>query len=79
MLNLDRHFFPVFDSLDPAIAYPGTYNLRLVATSVAIAILAAAMRPEMAQCLLHASWSYRWRSCLTGARIAPASATTFRS
>jgi PAS domain S-box-containing protein len=41
MLNLDRHFFPVFDSLDPAIAYPGTYNLRLVATSVAIAILAA--------------------------------------
>ena len=41
MLNLDWHFFPVFDQLDPATAYPGTYNLGLVATSVAIAILAA--------------------------------------
>jgi two-component system, sensor histidine kinase and response regulator len=41
MLNLDWHFFPVFDHLDPAAAYPGTYNLGLVATSVAIAILAA--------------------------------------
>jgi hypothetical protein len=41
MLNLDRHFFPVFDHLDPATAYPGSYNLGLVATSVAIAILAA--------------------------------------
>jgi PAS domain S-box-containing protein len=41
MLNLDWHFFPVFDRLDPATAYRGTYNLGLVATSVAIAILAA--------------------------------------
>jgi PAS domain S-box-containing protein len=41
MLNLDWHFFPVFDRLDPATAYPGTYNLGLVVTSVAIAILAA--------------------------------------
>ena len=41
MLNLDSHFFPVFDRLDPASAYPGTYNLGLVVTSVAIAILAA--------------------------------------
>jgi PAS domain S-box-containing protein len=41
MLNLDSHFFPVFDRLDPATAYPGTYNLGLVVTSVAIAILAA--------------------------------------
>jgi PAS domain S-box-containing protein len=41
MLNLDWHFFPVFDRLDPASAYPGTYNLGLVVTSVAIAILAA--------------------------------------
>ena len=41
MLNLDWHFFPVFDGLDPATAYPGTYNVGLVATSVAIAILAA--------------------------------------
>jgi PAS domain S-box-containing protein len=41
MLNLDWHFFPVFDRLDPAAAYPGTYNLGLVVTSVAIAILAA--------------------------------------
>ena len=41
MLNLDWHFFPVFNGLDPATAYPGTYNFGLVATSVAIAILAA--------------------------------------
>jgi PAS domain S-box-containing protein len=41
MLNLDWHFFPVFARLDPATAYPGTYNLGLVVTSVAIAILAA--------------------------------------
>ena len=41
MLNLDTHFFPVFDRLDPSTAYPHTYNLGLVATSVAIAILAA--------------------------------------
>ena len=41
MLNLDRHFFPVFDRVEPATAFSGTYNLGLVATSVAIAILAA--------------------------------------
>src|ERR1700739_4549749 len=41
MLNLDWHFYPVFDGLDPATAYPGTYSLGLVITSVAIAILAA--------------------------------------
>ena len=41
MLNLDGHFLPVFDRLDPTSAYPGTYNLGLVVTSVAIAILAA--------------------------------------
>jgi hypothetical protein len=41
MLNLDSHFFPVFDRLDPATAYPGSYSLGLVVTSVAIAILAA--------------------------------------
>src|ERR1700758_1712856 len=41
MLNFDGHFLPVFDRLDPTSAYPGTYNLRLVATSVAISILAA--------------------------------------
>jgi hypothetical protein len=41
MLNLDWHFFPVFDRLDPATTYPSTYNLGLVATSLAIAILAA--------------------------------------
>src|ERR1700739_284700 len=41
MLSLDQYFFPVFDRLDPATAYLGTYNLGLVATSVAIAVLAA--------------------------------------
>ena len=34
-------FLSRFDRLHPATAYPGTYNLGLVATSVAIAILAA--------------------------------------
>ena len=41
MLTLDWHFFPVFDRLDPATAYPGTYNLGLVATSVAIVLYEA--------------------------------------
>jgi two-component system, sensor histidine kinase and response regulator len=41
MPNLDWRFFPVFDRLDPTTAYSGTYNLGLVVTSVAIAILAA--------------------------------------
>jgi PAS domain S-box-containing protein len=41
MLNLDWHFFPVFDRFDQASAYRGTYDLGLVITSVAIAILAA--------------------------------------
>jgi PAS domain S-box-containing protein len=41
MLTLDSHLLPVFDRVDPAAAYPGTYNLGLVVTSVAIAILAA--------------------------------------
>jgi PAS domain S-box-containing protein len=41
MLNLDSHFFPVFDRFDAASAYRGTYDLGLVITSVAIAILAA--------------------------------------
>jgi len=41
MLNLDWHFFPVFDRLDPATAYPSTYNFGLVATSLVIAVLAA--------------------------------------
>jgi hypothetical protein len=36
MLNLDWHFFPVFDRFDPASAYRGTYDLGLVITSVAI-------------------------------------------
>jgi NO-binding membrane sensor protein with MHYT domain/nitrogen-specific signal transduction histidine kinase len=40
MLNLDWHFLPVFDP-GQATAYPGTYDLRLVAMSVAIALLAA--------------------------------------
>ena len=41
MLNLDWHFFPVLDNLDPSTALPGTYDLWFVATSLAIAILAA--------------------------------------
>jgi PAS domain S-box-containing protein len=41
MLNLNSHFFPVFDHLDSATAYPHTYNSGLVVVSVAIAILAA--------------------------------------
>jgi signal transduction histidine kinase len=41
MLHLDWRFFPVFDSLDPITAYRGSYDSGLVATSLAIAILAA--------------------------------------
>jgi signal transduction histidine kinase len=41
MVNLDWHFLPVIDALDPATAYHGTYDPWLVATSLAIAILAA--------------------------------------
>jgi NO-binding membrane sensor protein with MHYT domain len=41
MINLDQHFWPAFERLDPAIAYRGSYNFGLVVTSVAIAILAA--------------------------------------
>ena len=41
MLNLNGHFLPVFDRLDPTSAFLGTYNPGLVVTSVAIAILAA--------------------------------------
>jgi two-component system sensor histidine kinase/response regulator len=41
MLHLDWHFIPVTDTLDPATAFPGSYNAGLVATSFVIAILAA--------------------------------------
>ncbi len=41
MLTLDWHFLPVFDSPDPATAYRGSYSFGMVATSLAIAILAA--------------------------------------
>src|SRR6201984_1624147 len=41
MPNLDGHFLPFSDPLGPTSRYPGTYNLGLVVTSVAIAILAA--------------------------------------
>ncbi len=41
MFALDWRFFPVFEKLEPATAFPGTYDIGLVITSVAIAILAA--------------------------------------
>jgi len=41
MLHLDWRFFPVFEPIDPASNYVGTYNPGLVATSFVIAILAA--------------------------------------
>jgi two-component system sensor histidine kinase/response regulator len=41
MLFLDWRFLPVVEPLDPAAAYPGAYDLGLVATSLLIAILAA--------------------------------------
>jgi PAS domain S-box-containing protein len=40
IFRLDQYFFPVFEP-NPTTAYVGTYSLGLVATSVAIAILAA--------------------------------------
>jgi PAS domain S-box-containing protein len=65
MLNLDTHFFPVFDRLDPATAYPHTYNLGLVATSVAIAILAAFVALSISARIVAATtrWArYAWAS-----------------
>src|SRR5437899_6196949 len=68
MLNLDRHFFPVFDRLDPAAAYPGTYNLGLVATSVAIAILAAFVALSISGRIAAATTSRaRWAWATAGA------------
>jgi hypothetical protein len=65
MLNLDWHFFPVFDHLERATAYSSTYNLRLVATSVAIAILAAFVALSISRRIAAAAtrWSrYAWAS-----------------
>jgi PAS domain S-box-containing protein len=65
MLNLDTHFFPVFDRLDPSTAYPHTYNLGLVATSVAIAILAAFVALSISARIVAATtrWArYAWAS-----------------
>jgi PAS domain S-box-containing protein len=65
MLNLDSHFFPVFDRLDPATAYQGTYNLGLVVTSVAIAILAAFLALSISGRIAAATtrWArYAWAS-----------------
>ena len=64
MLNLDSHFLPVFDRLDPAAAYPSTYNLGLVVTSVAIAILAAFVALSISDRIAAATrWArYAWAS-----------------
>src|SRR5438552_3819635 len=68
MLNLDWHFFPVFDRLDPAAAYPGTYNLGLVVTSVAIAILAAFVALSISgRIAAAATWRARYAWATAGA------------
>jgi NO-binding membrane sensor protein with MHYT domain len=41
MLHLNWRFLPLHDAVDPATAYQGVYHPALVATSLAIAILAA--------------------------------------
>src|SRR5205823_4082824 len=41
MLYLDWRFFPVFDQVDPTMAYSGWYDTGLVALSVLVATLAA--------------------------------------
>ncbi len=41
MYYLDRNFLPIFEGAEPAVAYQGAYAPGLVATSIAIAILAA--------------------------------------
>src|SRR5205809_549094 len=41
MFHLDWRFSPVFDLIDPAAAYSGTYHAGLVALSVLVATLAA--------------------------------------
>jgi NO-binding membrane sensor protein with MHYT domain/signal transduction histidine kinase len=61
MLNLDSHFLPVFDRLDPAAAYPGSYNLGLVVTSVAIAILASFVALSISGRI--AAATTRWARC----------------
>ena len=65
MLHLDWHFYPVFDGLDPATALPGTYNLGLVATSLAIAILAAFVALSISSRIIAATTPrarYAWAS-----------------
>src|ERR1700739_4010728 len=61
MLNLASHFLPVFDRLDPATAYPGSYNLGLVVTSVAIAILASFVALSISGRI--AAATTRWARC----------------
>jgi PAS domain S-box-containing protein len=65
MLTLDWHFLPVFDHLDRATAYLGTYDWILVATSVAIAILAAFVALSISGRIIAASsprTRYAWAS-----------------
>jgi signal transduction histidine kinase len=68
MLHLDWRFFPVFDSLDPTTAYHGSYDLGLVAISLAIAILAALVALSISGRITAAASSRaRWAWATAGA------------
>src|SRR3954469_3692932 len=68
MFALDWRFIPVFDLLDPATAYPGTYSLGLVATSLAIAILAAFVALLISRRIIAATTARaRWAWATAGA------------
>lgn len=68
MLHLDWRFLPVFDPIDPATAYNGTYHAELVALSVVVATLAAFVALSISQRILAAkSRRARWTWASAGA------------
>jgi len=68
MLHLDRHFLPVFDHLDQASAYQGSYDAGFVVTSFAIAILAALVALSISARIVAAtSRRARWAWTTAGA------------
>jgi signal transduction histidine kinase len=68
MVNLDWRFLPVIDARDPATAYHGIYDPWLVATSLAIAVLAALVALSIsARIIAAASPRARWAWTTAGA------------
>jgi two-component system sensor histidine kinase/response regulator len=68
MLHLDWRFLPVFDAIDPASAYPGTYSAGLVGLSVLVAALAAFVALSISDRIEAAGWhGARWAWASAGA------------